>query len=70
MSHDNIGGRNDPHMKSPLPKFILIVVIIALLVIFVAPVVLEIIRDARSDTEERAAQGGQGHGPNLPIRDR
>jgi hypothetical protein len=52
--HDNIGTRKDPHMKSPAPKYILIVIIVALLVIFVAPKIYEIYQDNLKDTENRA----------------
>lgn len=47
-------GRQDPHMKSPWPKVILIVIIVAILVIFVAPRVVEIYNDNLDDTNERA----------------
>ncbi len=52
--HDLMGTSKDPHMKSPMPKFILIAVIVALLVIFVAPKVYEIYQDNLGDTENRA----------------
>lgn len=44
----------DPHMKSPFLKYVLIVVIIALLVIFVAPKIIEIYNDNVDEISERA----------------
>ncbi len=52
--HDTMGTSKDPHMKNPMPKFILIVIIVALLVIFVAPRIYEIYNNNLDDTEERA----------------
>ena len=52
--HDNMGTRKDPHMKSPTPKYILIIIIVALIAIFVAPKVMEIANDNLDDVEERA----------------
>ncbi len=52
--HDNMGSVKDPHMKNPMPKFILIVVIIVLLVIFVAPKIFEIADNNLDDVEDRA----------------
>lgn len=52
--HDNMGSRKDPHMKSPMPKYILIAIIVALLAIFVAPKVMEIANDNLDDVENRA----------------
>ena len=52
--HDNMGSAKDPHMKNPMPGYILIAVIIALLVIFVAPKVFEIADDNLDDVEDRA----------------
>ena len=54
--HDNIGTSKDPHMKSPMPKYILIVIIIALIVIVVAPKVVEIANDNIDDVENRAEE--------------
>lgn len=54
--HDNMGSRKDPHMKSPMPKYILIAVVVAILVIFVAPKVYEIYQDNLNDTENRAKE--------------
>ncbi len=48
------GGR-DPHLKSPWPKIILIIIILALLAIFVAPRVIDIYNDNLDDTNERAS---------------
>lgn len=52
--HDNMGSRKDPHMKNPTPKYILIIVIIAIIAFFIAPKVLEIANDNLEDVEERA----------------
>lgn len=52
--HDNMGSRKDPHMKSPTPKYILIIIIVALIAIFVAPKVLEITNSNLNDVEDRA----------------
>ena len=52
--HDNMGSRKDPHMKSPTPKYILIIVIIAIISFFIAPKVFEIANDNLEDVEERA----------------
>lgn len=46
-------GKKDPHMKSPLPKFFLIVAIIAALVYFVVPKVIEIYNDNLDEMNER-----------------
>ena len=51
---DAMGSRKDPHMKNPMPKYILIAVIVILLAIFVAPRVYEIYQDNLGDTENRA----------------
>lgn len=48
-----LGKGNDPHMKSPFPKIILIILIIALLVIFVAPKVIDIYNDNLDEMNER-----------------
>ena len=53
--HDNMGGKRDPHMKNPMPKYILIVIIVALIAIFVAPKVAEIANDNLDDVEDRAS---------------
>lgn len=47
---------NKKNMKNPLPKVILIIVIIALLAIFVAPKVYEIVKDNINDTSSRASK--------------
>ncbi len=52
--HDNIGTAKDPHMKNPMPKYILIVILIALIAIFVVPKVIEIANDNLDDVENRA----------------
>lgn len=44
----------DPHMKSPLPKYLLIIVVVALLVFLVAPKLYEIYNDNLDETNERA----------------
>ena len=49
---DNNG--QDPHLKSPFLKYVLIIAIVAALVIFVAPKVIEIYDNNVDDTEERA----------------
>ncbi len=49
-----MGTSKDPKMKNPMPKFILIVVIVALLLIFVAPKIYDIYKDNLNDTENRA----------------
>ncbi len=49
-----IGAGPDPHLKSPWPKAILIVIIVALLVIFVAPKIIEIYNDNLRSTNSRA----------------
>lgn len=43
------------NMKSPWPKIFLIIVIVALLVIFVAPEVVDIFKDNIDETGERAS---------------
>lgn len=55
--HDNMGSKKDPHMKNPMPKYILIALIIVLLVIFVAPKVFDIADDNLDDVEDRANNG-------------
>lgn len=45
---------NQKKMKNPLPKVILIIIIIALIAIFVAPKVYEIVKDNINDTSNRA----------------
>lgn len=47
-------GKKDPHMKSPLPRLLLIIAIVALLVIFVAPKIIDIYNDNLEETNERA----------------
>ena len=47
-------GKQDPHMKSPWPKYILIVIIVAILVFVIAPKIVEIYNDNLNDTNERA----------------
>lgn len=49
-----IGGQVDPHMKSPVLKYILIIIIVALLLIFVVPKVVDIYNDNLEETNERA----------------
>lgn len=49
MSH-----KRDPHMKNPMPKYILIAVIIALILIFIVPEVTKIINANLNDVENRA----------------
>ena len=49
-----VGGGPDPHLKSPWPKIIFIILIVALLVIFVAPKVIDIYNDNLHDTNDRA----------------
>ncbi len=55
--HDTMGTSKDPHMKNPMPKYILIAVIVILLAIFVAPKIYEIYRDNLNDTTDRAEDG-------------
>lgn len=50
-----VGGQKDPHMKSPWPKLLLIIAIVALLLIFVAPKIVDIYNDNLDETNERAA---------------
>lgn len=45
---------NKRNMKNPLPKVILVIIIIALLAIFVAPKVYEIVKDNINNTSNRA----------------
>jgi len=45
---------NKKSMKNPLPKVILIIVIITLLAIFVAPKVYDIVKDNINETGDRA----------------
>lgn len=49
-------GKKDPHMKSPWPKILLILLIVGILVVFVAPKLIEIYNDNLNDTNERASQ--------------
>lgn len=51
-----VGGKVDPHMKSPWPKVILIILIVALLLIYVAPKVVDIYNDNLNDMDQRAAE--------------
>ncbi len=44
----------DPHMKSPWPKRILIILIVGLILYFVAPKIVEIYNDNLHDNEQRA----------------
>lgn len=44
----------DPHMKSPVPKFLLILLVIGILVFLVGPKLYEIYNDNLDDTNERA----------------
>jgi hypothetical protein len=44
----------DPHLKSPFFKYVIIIAIIAALVYFVAPKVIEIYNNNVDDTESRA----------------
>ena len=44
----------DPHLKSPFFKYVLIIALIAALVYFVAPKVIEIYNNNVDDTERRA----------------
>ncbi len=55
--HDTMGSSKDPHMKNPMPKYILIAIVVILLLIFVAPKVYEIYRDNLNDTTDRAEDG-------------
>ncbi len=50
-----VGRQQDPHMKSPWPKLLLIIAIVALLLIFVAPKIVDIYNDNLDETNERAA---------------
>lgn len=56
-THDTIGTSRDPHMKNPMPKYILIAIIVILLAVVVAPKIYEIYRDNVNDTTERAEDG-------------
>lgn len=47
-------GKKDPHMKSPIWTYLLIILIVGVIVYFVAPKVVEIYNDNLHDTEERA----------------
>lgn len=49
-----IGGQKDPHMKSPVFKYIIIIALIALILIFVVPKVIDIYNDNLNDVNERA----------------
>lgn len=46
-------GKQDPHMKSPIGKYILIIIIVALLVFLVAPKLVDIYNDNLNDTNDR-----------------
>lgn len=46
---------NNNNMKSPWPKVFLIAVIVILLIVFVAPKVIEIFNDNIDETGERAS---------------
>jgi len=65
--HDNIGTSRDPHMKSPLPKFLLIAAVLGVLAFFIGPRACEIISEERDRTGNRATEGG---GSDMPIRDK
>lgn len=47
-------GKKDPHLKSPIGKYLLIILIVGLIVYFVAPKIVEIYNDNLHDTEKRA----------------
>ena len=49
-------GKKDPHLKSPLPKILLILAIVGILVVFVAPKVLDIYNDNLKQTDNRASK--------------
>jgi hypothetical protein len=49
-----VGPQNDPHMSSPWPKRIIILLIIGAALYFVAPKIIEIYNDNLHDTNERA----------------
>lgn len=51
--HDNIGSSKDPHMKSPAPRFILIIIVIGILC-FVGYKAYEILSEENDRTEERS----------------
>lgn len=48
-------GKQDPHMKSPIFKYIIIAIIVGVLALVVAPKVVEIYNDNLTDTESRAS---------------
>ena len=47
-------GKQDPHLKSPWPKIILIIAIIGALLYFVAPKLIDIYNDNVRQTNDRA----------------
>ena len=49
-------GKSDPHMKSPWPKRILILAIVAALLYFVAPKLVDIYNDNLRQTSNRASK--------------
>ncbi len=48
-------GKVDPHMKSPWPKIIVIIILIGALLYFVAPKLVDIYNDNLNDTNDRAS---------------
>lgn len=48
-------GKQDPHMKSPWGKYIIIAIIVALICIYVAPRVIDIYNDNLENVDEKAA---------------
>ena len=49
-------GQKDPHLHSPWPKILLILAIVGILVVFVAPKVIDIYNDNLKQTDNRASK--------------
>ena len=47
-------GKKDPHMKSPIWTYLLIILIVGVIAYFIAPKIVEIYNDNLHDTEKRA----------------
>ena len=65
-THDNLGSRKDPHMKSPMPGFIITILVVAALVV-VGYIAYGVLGDERDSTEDRAKDGKQ---TEAPIRNK
>ena len=49
-------SKKDPHLKSPWPKILLILAIVGVLVVFVAPKIIDIYNDNLNEVDERESK--------------